>query len=134
MNTPVNFEIAKLLKEKGYSSITEDPIYYYINEVNNIKEHQLKNQSNLYYADFDYILLEDEYPAPTISQVVMWLYEKHDIWIECLHRGDMGNFTFKISKLKKGWRTDPHYIHDKGFNLPTEAYIEAIKYCLTKLI
>jgi hypothetical protein len=53
MNTPVSFEIAKLLKEKGYP-------FEFIT-VGELKEVPLN--------------------IPTIAEVVMWLYKKHGIWI-----------------------------------------------------
>lgn len=126
MNTLVNFELAKLLKEKGFDvycgkKYVSQCLWQKPNSREKYKNSEIhKNSSDV--------------SAPTIAEVVMWLYEKHGIWIECLHRGDMGDFTFKISKLKKGWRTEPHYIHNKGFNTPTEAYESAIEYILTKLI
>ena len=120
MIKPVEFVTAKLLKEKEFDKMCER--YEYQSDSPS-KESRLK-----FLTDEDYIGI------PTIGQVVMWLYEKHGIWIECLHRGDMGDFTFKVSKLKKGWRTEPHYIHETGFNSPTEAYEAAIEYVLTNLI
>lgn len=106
MNTRVNIEIAKLLDDKKYP--------YVFTTVGNVERVPLN--------------------IPTIVEVVMWLYETHGVWIECLHRGDMGDFTFKVSKLKKGWRTEPHYIHEKGFNSPTGVYESAIIYTLENLI
>ncbi len=121
MITPISFELAKLLKEKGFEERTKS----YNQEGKLVTVSMTIRRLNL-----DKIY----YPAPTIAEVVIWLYEKHGIWIECLHRGDMGDFTFKISKLKKGWRTKPHYIHENGYNSPTEVYELAIEYCLTNLI
>ena len=46
MNKEVNFEIAKLLKEKGFRLLPDFKSSY-----------------------------------PTIAEVVMWLYEKHGVWI-----------------------------------------------------
>lgn len=112
MNTPISFEIAKLLKDKGYSSITEDPIYYYIDEVNNIKEHQLKNQNDLYYADFDYTLLEDEYPAHTIQ------FKLFDCDLNIAKNRVMERDIWKIAEDKYGQNT--HDLTDE----PQVAYID----------
>ena len=135
MNTEVSFEIAKLLKEKGIVIEVEDVVYY-IDEVNNIEEHRIKNQDVLYHYPYYHTFKPDdnEYQTYTIVEIVMWFYEKHGIWIECLHRGDIGDFTFKYSKLKDNFRTEPHYINEEGFNSPTEAYTKAIEHCLNKLI
>lgn len=123
MTTAVKFEIAMLLKEKEFSYTGK---CYYENEIWLVDT----------LAKFPHGTLKMDicFPAPTIAEVVMWLYDKHSIWVECLHRGDMGDFTFKASKLKNGWRKEPHYIHESGFNTPTEAYDAAIEYCLTNLI
>lgn len=80
-----------------------------------------------------------------IMQVVMWLYEKHGIWITPIPR--LNSWIFSIVETK----TSNHeslididfygsnaYLISKGIPTimmtPTEAYLEAIKYCLTKLI
>jgi hypothetical protein len=41
----------------------------------------------------------------------------------------MGDFTFKVVELdKNNWKKIPHYIHDKGFETPQEAYSAAFDY------
>ena len=69
MNTPVSFELAKLLKEKGF----DGNYFHYWNMVNHSGEWKV-DTSIWEYTD-NYI------EAPTIAEVVMWLYEKHGIWI-----------------------------------------------------
>jgi hypothetical protein len=79
MNTPVSFELAKLLKEKEYKDKNmlgtvrlSEPEYYDPNGIiHNIKD---------IFEEKDY-KIEDCFNAPTIAEVVMWLYEKHWIWI-----------------------------------------------------
>ena len=70
--------------------------------------------------------IEDCFNAPTISDVVMWLYEKHEywcyvytngkIWHPCIQHkfGDMAVLSGKIGES----------------NSPTEAYEAAIEYTL----
>jgi len=75
--------------------------------------------------------------APEIPQVVKYLYLKHNIWVEVNHCGTFSQFAFKICKLNnKNIKTEPHYVSefDKGYDTPEKAYLEAIKYTLTKLI
>ena len=122
----VSFGLAKLLKEKGY----DKPVNNYTSERDG--DYFSNEKQTISYKNYNEI--RNVYSIPTIAEVVMWLYEKYGIWIECLHRGDMGDFTFKISKLKKGWRTEPHYIHESGYNSPTEAIEAAIEYVLKNLI
>ena len=118
MTTPVSFELSKFLIEKGMSI-----------------HHSIYHNDNR--------LVIHEYP--TIVHVLMWLYEKHGVWIEVttnnnpqvrkefvsfdarvIHRNR--NIKFRVlmnTQINK--YTEP-------FNSPTEAYENAIKYCLEKII
>ena len=150
MNTQVNFEIAKLLKEKGWNALCSS--FYF--EDGTFKENELTG-TNGYYGD-DYCFSQSEFlenwndkwlttkngnrcfgcskslgyfetfSAPTIAEVVMWLYEKHGMWV----------YTSKPNE--EGW-----VIHWQGlnnypplqyYNSPTEAYEAAITYTLENLI
>jgi hypothetical protein len=132
MNTPVSSELAKLLKEKRF----DVPV----------RNYRLEGK----YSDFVHEGFEDDYwgdyrivnwnkeiigikpfkgfvSAPTIAEVVMWLYEKHGIWI----------FVFRYSKEWQ-WKVDDENstleFSRKGFNSPTEAYEAAINHTLNNLI
>lgn len=74
---------------------------------------------------------------PTIADVVMWLYKKHEIWIEVSYKrnGNASNhfFNYKITLIN----TD--LFNEKvtecfWFKTPTEAYESAIHYYLNNLI
>lgn len=117
MTTTVNFEIAKLLKEKGFEQ--ESDTYYTTNG-------ELK-------YDFDYPALQPSkpygyYDAPTIAEIVMWLYENHKFWIVAFPIEDgfwaFDVFDSKSECIKSGME----------FNSPTEAYETAIEYTLENLI
>jgi hypothetical protein len=102
--TPVSFEIAKLLKDKGFDGIEID---YGLNQILNLK------------------------PAPTIAEVVMWLYEKHGIWVsvlQMLHNGE--KVIWYASYYEQGVGEDIEEYYDS----PTEAYEAAINYVLLNLI
>lgn len=82
MNKPVSFELAKLLKEKGCDipcrttvSLQEEGKVYndHANEV---------IDWNNFIPTTNPALEKCFISAPTIADVVMWLYEKHGIWIE----------------------------------------------------
>jgi hypothetical protein len=67
----VSFELAKLLKEKGF----DEPC------------------PELYYSP-------EKCKKPTIAQVVMWLYKKHKIWV-CTDKSEGFNWwKFNIRRLK----------------------------------
>ena len=65
-----------------------------------------------------------------IMQVIMWLYEKHGIWVSVTFKRHSQNkhFSYNIRQAN-GIET---YLWEH--NSPTEAYEAAILYCLTKLI
>ena len=116
MNKPINYPLAKLCKEKGF----DEPC------------------PNLYYQP-------ERCKKPTIADVVMWLYEKHGIWIavDWMSRTKPFNSGFycNLRGTNKPLNQDnfipinntksPGY---EVFNSPTEAYEAAIEYTLTKLI
>ena len=112
MNTTVNFELAKLLKEKGFN----EPCRFVHDNWNNIEdwydiygEYHRNSEKNasVYYS------------APTISDVLDWLYEKHYIWIEVSREYANGKYIYE------------YFIdinnQEYGFNTPQEAYESAIK-------
>ena len=136
MTTPVKFELAKLLKEKGFNDQT---LHFYTkpkSKMFGIDEHNryynIVNTPKKLYTCGEHSVadIKNVYSAPTIATVVMWLYEKHGIWIETPFWDS--KFRIKIintieEKLLRG-------IDFEGYNSPTEAYEAAIKYCLTELI
>ena len=123
-NTPVNFEIAKLLKEKGFDETTND-IY---------SDEELLTDRLLNYKNSEDItaLLS----APTIAEVCMWLYEKHGIWIT-VDIDINGRFTYLLRKFNpkdKAWEVKNKLLISEYINSPTEAYEKAIKYVLTEIL
>lgn len=112
MNTPINFELAKLLKEKGYRILPDFKSSY-----------------------------------PTISDVVMWLYEKHDIDVSAY--GKLPYIVFPDSEYGEGelqWHFEYRVIQNidgqkckviepkTWYDTKTEAYEAAIEYALKNLI
>ena len=124
MTTIVKFELAKLLKEKGYNNPTRDCY--------NVHGLSFSNGWCEYIGDdfeFDGLvkankLRKEDTLAPTIAEVVIWLYEKHGIWISVEQNSFIGGGKSSfISNIKR-----------VEYNSPTEAYESAIEYCLTNLI
>jgi hypothetical protein len=120
MKKLVNLDLAKVLKQKGFDEKCNQ-IYY--DGTDEIRGHS-------------HFLYSRDLKAPTIAEVVMWLYEKHVIWI----------FTDRTNKWF--WtiqKSTSEYIHQEdqvlltntvcnGYNSPTEAYEAAITYVLENLI
>jgi len=108
MTTPVKFEIAKLLKEKGFGG---GQMFYYPETKELTENHRGNN-----------------YPAPTTTEVVMWLWEKHRVWISVDFFLNI-NFIYTIKKENSTYVSEPTTTTE-----PTEAYEEAIEYALKNLI
>lgn len=149
MNTNVSFELAKLLKEKGFDEYTEffwdeeslaEPIFYaekYNIICNRIHYYgAIPSVNNSYIEKYTtYVEKEDEsedmyerVSAPTIAEVVMWIYKKHDIWIyvdfSTIHKWFYCNLDLK----------DNSRVDSSQYNSPEEAYEAGIIYTLNNLI
>lgn len=113
MNTPVSFPLAKLLKEKGFIERAEK---------------RYGTKSGILYNDAVINDLEDDVfiAAPTISDVVMWIYNKNGIWISPYqyrdHAADANDvFVFRT-----------HQTGMQEFKSPSKAYEAAIEVTLNK--
>ena len=132
MNKPVSFELAKLLKEKGFESKSHIAEYWNVEGKQLLVETWEDEYDSFHHEDcpddITFVCL-----APTIAQLVMWLWEKHGIWISILC--DVGYdtlFTYKLYSTKIG---SEHCIKNGDrYDLPTEAYEAAIEYILNNLL
>ena len=127
MNTPVSFEIAKLLKEKGFDVPCREGWINYLSSF--IGEVKIPDKESNFVLDKlgNSHLIE----RPTIAEVIMWLYEKHGIWIE-VYIDDDSSFGYLISKITKKERVDSPL--KRQFNTPKQAYEAGINYVLKNLI
>jgi len=114
MYNTIKFEITKLLKEKGYNELCSK-IYL---------DGELKDAWKK--VNYDDTLPSAFYIAPTIAEVVMWLYEEYGIWIY-VSKPDENGWVIHL----QGLDNFPTLIY---FNSLTEAYSEAILYILKNLI
>jgi len=149
MNTIITFEIAKLIKEKGFD-VECNKYYEYAltsrkneedgysgsfgwkkGELNLQSGYFINNHSKIDNSNSSWLLCS----APTIAEVVMWLYEKHGIWV-VVNIGKphlVKSCMFYANIIKFG-------IHHKNkhrtifVNTPTEAYLSAIEHTLNNLI
>ena len=146
MNTKVNYEISKLLKDKGFKGSTHANWWIlHKDHHENYKKRLPVDESKVFFAKNSYdldlkIQIDEErehnvfhvLSAPTISEVVMWLYEEHGIWT-VVNVNIMGSWYFEHFNLKEKRNaefkpTDTHY------DSPTEAYEAAIEYTLKNLL
>ena len=139
MNTPINFEASKLLKEKGFDKSTE--ANWWILAKDHSKNIPIEERK-IFFAKDSYELelktqIDEEtehnvyhvLSAPIISDVVMWLYEKHEIWIYPILILENRKFVINIDKIepKFQWQLEL-------FDSPTKAYEAAIEHTLKNLI
>jgi hypothetical protein len=151
MNNPVSFELAKLLKEKGFNEPTIDQ-YYLSNGIYKLKEikegvfsnSELEKDGENYGGSNPNFWIS----APTIADVVMWLYEKYHTFISVVNEPNVHRFKWIITnlalvgykryihsdKLKEMNEEETEYLYQHYFNSPIEAYEAGIKYCLEKVI
>lgn len=121
MNTPVSFKLAKLLKEKGYDEWTKT--WHQRGEgISGCVEGK---------GDF-YNRKGDVYTsAPTITEVVMWIYDKHNIWVSVDRYLD----PEESEDFRYGYMI--YYIDDyfgRGYKTPTDSYQAGIEYAIKNLI
>lgn len=110
MTTYVDFDLAKLLEQKGFVSKVNR--YWNCGYNDGIKP-SLSMFRNEHIGSVS---------APTIAEVVMWLYEKHEVWVEVYYDNSKKEFYIV-------WDGEEY-----KFNTPTEAYIKAIEYVLLNLL
>jgi hypothetical protein len=128
LSSIVDFETAKLLKEKGFYKV--DTAYY--DKGTNLKTYKLtycQIYSPIWHSHTNNYKNLNTYLAPKIATVIDWIYNKHKMWVS----------TFP-SNYKHHWKIDGkdggylEFSKNGGYNSPKEAYIEAIKYVLKELI
>ena len=132
MNKPVNFEIAKLLKEKGYENEDCESVYLtdfdeeYPPEKIELSTRNLRERT---IGEFDYI-------APSIAEVVMWLYEEHGIWIsvDTDINGKFRQILRKHNSNDRAWEVKNTFFISEYYSSPTESYEAGIKHSLENFL
>lgn len=133
MNIPVNFEISKLLKEKGFD-VPTTKCYAEERFID-------KNTGGDLFTGVFRLCTKSRfhkryYYAPTIAEIIIWLYEKHGIWIQPTICSDK---TFKVGCIElNNYPLVEHIVRNKNeqlyFNSSTEAYESAIEHTLKNLL
>lgn len=81
MNKPISFHIAKMLKEKGFNRCATQGYtlsgekYFHQGGQESVRNGQTYYEGSTYTGE---VFLCS---APTIAEVVMWIYETYSIWI-----------------------------------------------------
>lgn len=129
-----SFEVSKLLKEKGFR-IPVNSVYFPKDNIwgpSKRKSLPRGDYNTKTVAHIGYGI-----SRPTHSIVIEWIRINFGYFIQSLHRGDIGEYTFKVSVLKQPLlkiKKEPHYISEQEFNSPQEATEAALLYTLTNLV
>jgi hypothetical protein len=116
----ISFEIAKLLKEKGFN---EECFALY-------NPDGVLIQSGIRLNNIQVGRVEGSYSAPTLQMTMKWLREVYNfhIWVEPSHdKEGLYNAHVKVGWWSNNWA-------GVGYNTYEKATEEAIKYCLKHLI
>lgn len=137
MNKPLNIELSYLLKKKGFDEKCDNGWYLPHPEI------AIKNgvEPNTW-IKLPINPLLNQIKAPTISEVISWLYEKHNIYIHISPHGDdetlfkdcewwFSIYRNKLYNLCAGSKVTPGI---EGFKSIEQAYTAAIEYILNNLI
>lgn len=135
----VSFEVAKLLKEKGFDSDKVGCYGGFYSERYYESGHGIKTQSGqevgIVYDDLTNSDLEhDEYLRPTQQMAMRWLREKHFLHIDITIMNG-GSWAYSIEDISipyDGGIIEKHW--DRGYSSYEKAVETAIKYCLENLI
>jgi hypothetical protein len=121
----VSFEVAKLLKEKGFN---EPCLSYFWGEENN---------KEISYTDFQFTnkqLYSDQILRPTHQMACAWLREEHHIFIEIGTSVDLnGNYHFGYTILDNKCKYLTRGYTDFNFNYE-DAVEAALEYTVKNLI
>lgn len=126
----VSFEVAKLLKEKGFN--LEWSPFYSEQDKNEWVRNNNYNIPNPNYDEnipFDSEILNVIAPHVSLQMAIKWLREVHKYFIGIGFK--KGSYLFIIKDIKKNLEIG---ISDKEFITYEEAVEAALKYCLTNLI
>ena len=110
-DTLINFETAKLTKEKGF----DEKVYREYDKSGYLR--CTSKSADVVLGPYDELLKSTEYPAPTQSLLQRWLREVHNCFIDILPHRD-GNSKNKQWKSKKDvfWSVEVDY-YGKNFEI-----------------
>lgn len=120
----VSFEVAKLLKEKGFDWACIG--YYVYDEPDDVKYSFLCETNSIWESRCC--------SAPTLQMAMKWLREVHKLYIEITPSSKTNEFivdSYRIDIVTKTF--DTIYV-SSGYDTYEQACEAAIKYCLENLI
>ena len=117
-----SFEVAKLLKEKGFNEKCEYCYAYF--DDNDIRVFELRPNKNAQY------LAENRYPYVTHQMTLKWLREEKGVYIEIRRSVN----TFLFGAIIRNDNEDNFYQMPRNLETYEQAVEAALKYSLENLI
>ncbi len=124
LSKEVSFELAELLKEKGFAELCSHCYHDFLKEGEDIKKPLLREFTQRKFQNSN---ITKHKAAPTIGEVLDWIFEKYNIWLWVEQEDTTNKFEWLCRYEDKGACKD---YDDKFYTTPLEAYEEAIKYVL----
>jgi len=121
----VTYEVAKLLKEKGFPQSTS--ICNVVYKPNGKMSFNANSFINSHYLFKDWYIF-----APTQQMAMRWLIKTHNIHIETHFLRASGDYVYDI--IHSPLKLDDIHSFPIVFNTREDAVEAALKYCLTNLI
>ena len=119
-----SFEVSKLLKEKGFSIITET----YYKEQRPLDDYVLQTLNNTLKENYNHQSYAWQYLRPTHALAIEWIRVNFGVWITAdIHQEVLKWRLLVTSKLR-------YHQSAFEFNSPQEAIEEALLYVLKNLI
>jgi hypothetical protein len=129
MNKILSFEICKLLKEKSFNLKVVNFYNYEKLSLISDKDRQIGKLIN--YNPINWNSVNQHYTsAPTIAEVLMWLYEKYGIWVSVLYQRHSENKHWKYNIRQLNGIETVLWEH----KTIEEAYEAAIEFVLKEVI
>ena len=125
MDTLVDYDLAKILKDAGFDVPCREGWVNYLTPFTG-KTGMPDNESDLVLDTLGNTHLIER---STIAKVIMWLYEKHKIWISVRpFLNEDGDWEFRsYAKLMRNYKRKEFQLQASD---PIKAYIKAIEYVL----
>lgn len=125
----VSFEVAKLLKEKGFDE--RCIMFYHNNELTStVNLESVKENASCVFNSW---LYEGDYTAPTLQMTMKWLRKVHNLHITISVYTASNGIMYAYEIIKLGLTAS--LLREKsGFENNEEAVESALNYCLTNLI
>lgn len=126
----VDYDLAMLLREKGYDSGCD--AYYHIMEDEDDSRNSFEMTGDCGFGFFNEFN-KHRVGAPRIAMVLDWLLYKHDIYLDAVYYPG-GKWKYIATYVDDRLCDDETGVSEGEFDSSNDAYTHGIKHVLTKMI